>query len=301
MGKYILFISLLLLSLFNLSAQNNARQAYVKKYKSLAIREMQRTGIPASITLAQGILESGCGKSTLARKANNHFGIKCHNWKGPYIRVDDDKKNEKFRKYKSAEHSFRDHSHFLTTKSRYAFLFKLNPKDYKGWAKGLKKAGYATARTYASMLIRIIEEEQLYRYDNLSKHEIKLYAKAGNINSLTERVEINNKCRFVKIKYGDTFHALSKNFDMSIGKIRRYNELQRKHILKVGEIIYLQKKKGKAAKGNEYYIVKAGDSLHDIAQKYGIRLKRLCRYNYMKKDTRLNEGEKIYLRGKAKF
>lgn len=301
MGKYIVTICILLVSIFNLSAQNTARKAYIKKYKHLAIKEMQRTGIPASITLAQGILESGNGRSRLARKAKNHFGIKCHDWKGPFIRVDDDRKNEKFRKYKSVEHSYRDHSNFLTTKGRYSFLFRLNPKDYKGWAKGLKKAGYATARNYAHMLIRIIEEEKLYKYDNLSKKEMKLLANAKNLNSLTERVQINNKVNFIKIKKGDTFYAISDNFDISINRIKRYNELSKHHTLKVGEIIYLQKKRGKAAKGNEFHIVKEGEDLHDIAQKYGIRLKRLCRFNYIKKNVELMEGEKIYLRGKAKF
>ncbi len=301
MGKHILFIGLFILSIFKINAQTNVRQDYVMKYKHLAIKEMKRTGIPASITLAQGILESGSGQSRLARKANNHFGIKSHNWNGPYIRVDDDKKNEKFRKYKSVEHSYKDHSHFLTSKNRYASLFKLNPKDYKGWARGLKKAGYATASNYDKMLIRIIEEEQLYKYDNLSKKEIKQYANSNNINSLIDRVETNNKRHYVLLKSGDTYYSISKSFDIPARRIRRYNELHRKHVLKAGEIIYIQKKRGRAVKGKEIHFVKAGESLHDIAQKYGIRLKRLLKYNYMKKNTVLNEDEKIFLRGKARF
>jgi LysM repeat protein len=301
MGKYILCISFLVISVFQLYAQNPARKAYIRKYKHLAIKEMQRTGIPASITLAQGLLESGNGRSTLARKAKNHFGIKCHDWKGPFVRADDDKKNEKFRKYKSVEHSYRDHSDFLTTKRRYAFLFKLNAKDYKGWAKGLKKAGYATARDYAKRLIKIIEEEKLYKFDNLSKKEMKLLATGNNLNSLTDRLEKINKLNCIKIKKGDTFYAISENFDLSIRKLRRYNELPKNCILKVGQIIYLEKKKGRAARGKEYHIVNKGEDLYDIAQQYGIRLKKLCKFNYIKKNEKLIVGEKIYLRGKAKF
>ncbi len=138
-------------------AEKSPRKAYINRYKKLAITEMNRTGIPASITLAQGLLESGNGKSTLATKANNHFGIKCHDWTGPSIEIDDDKKDECFRKYKDPYQSYKDHSEFLTTRSRYAFLFKLRPTDYKGWAKGLKKAGYATHPKYAHMLIDIIQ------------------------------------------------------------------------------------------------------------------------------------------------
>ncbi len=301
MGKHILFISLLFISFFDLYAQNTDRRTYIKKYKHLAVKEMQRTGIPASITLAQGLLESGNGKSTLARKAKNHFGIKCHDWKGPFVRVDDDRKNEKFRKYKSVEHSYRDHSDFLTTKSRYAFLFKLNPKDYKGWAKGLKKAGYATASDYAKRLITIIEDENLHEFDNLSNKELRLLASGNNTNSLTERVETNNKVSFIKIITGDTFYAISQNFDLPIRRIRRYNELPKGCILEVGQIIYLEKKRSKASRGNEYHVVEKGDDLYSISQKYGIKLKKLCKYNYINKNEELIEGEKIYLRGKAEF
>ena len=142
------------------------RKDYIKEYNSLAIKEMKRSGIPASITLAQAMLESDNGNSTLARKANNHFGIKCHSsWKGAKVYHDDDKRNECFRKYKSIYSSYIDHSDFITNNNRYQFLFELSLSDYKAWAKGLQKAGYATSRTYAELLIKIIDNNQLYVYD----------------------------------------------------------------------------------------------------------------------------------------
>jgi flagellum-specific peptidoglycan hydrolase FlgJ len=148
---------LLVLNLWGQNKRKITRSEYIETYKGLAMTEMRRTGIPASITLAQGILESGNGNSTLAVKANNHFGIKCHDWNGPSIKQDDDRKNECFRKYRNPEKSYKDHSDFLTGRSRYAFLFDLKPDDYKAWARGLKKAGYATSSSYASALIKIIE------------------------------------------------------------------------------------------------------------------------------------------------
>lgn len=149
-----------------LLAQSKSRSQYIEEYHELAIKEMNRVGIPASITLAQGMLESGNGNSTLARKSNNHFGIKCHNdWKGKRVYHDDDRKGECFRKYKTVYQSYIDHSDFLTGKQRYASLFELKTTDYKGWAKGLKKAGYATDPKYAHRLIEIIEENNLDRFD----------------------------------------------------------------------------------------------------------------------------------------
>lgn len=158
-------------------AQRQSTEQYIHLYKKTAIREMQRTGIPASITLSQGILESGSGNSRLAKKGNNHFGIKCHDWRGKRIFEDDDLRGECFRKYRTADESFIDHSDFLTGKSRYASLFSLHPKDYKGWAKGLKKAGYATARDYAKRLIVLIERYKLYQYDEISTQSMAEYSK----------------------------------------------------------------------------------------------------------------------------
>ena len=163
-----LFCALLALSL---SAQS-VQQQYIEKYAPVAVAEMQRSGVPASITLAQGLLESGSGRSTLATKGNNHFGIKCHSkWTGDTIHADDDRKNECFRKYKSADESFRDHSDFLRYSDRYKFLFELERTDYKGWAYGLKQAGYATDPTYASKLIKYVEDYNLSRYDTLTPEQ----------------------------------------------------------------------------------------------------------------------------------
>lgn len=169
MNKFYFFFIFCLVCYQVAAANRIADNHYIKKYKDLAIQEMDRTGIPASIKLAQGILESGCGRSELSINANNHFGIKCHDWSGPSFKKDDDRKNECFRKYKSPEQSWVDHSNFLTSRSRYSFLFELPKTNYKGWAKGLKKAGYATAPDYAQKLIRIIEEEKLFIYDRPGK------------------------------------------------------------------------------------------------------------------------------------
>ncbi|MGD2034569.1 MAG: glucosaminidase domain-containing protein, partial [Bacteroidales bacterium] len=168
MKKTVLIISLLFpLAAAAQNGRKMTRSEYIETYKELAMREMETHGIPASITLAQGILESGDGNSTLARRANNHFGIKCHDWKGKSIKHDDDARNECFRKYKSAEESYEDHSEFLSTRGRYSFLFEYEQDDYKAWAKGLKKAGYATSPTYSKALIKVIEENQLFTYDQL--------------------------------------------------------------------------------------------------------------------------------------
>jgi flagellum-specific peptidoglycan hydrolase FlgJ len=168
----IFFLSLKILA-FGQSI-NTQYEEYIAKYLAIAKKEMKLHGIPASITLAQGLLESGAGQSKLAKKANNHFGIKCHNdWKGRKFRHDDDKRKECFRKYGNAKHSFKDHSLFLTSKSRYAFLFDLKTIDYKGWAKGLKQAGYATDPNYPAKLIKIIEDYKLYKYDKNIKNKKK--------------------------------------------------------------------------------------------------------------------------------
>ena len=169
--------------------------------------EMRQHDIPASITLAQGILESGSGKGTLAANANNHFGIKCHDWNGPKIYHDDDKKQECFRKYSSPEFSFRDHSIFLISRDRYASLFKLKKDDYKSWAKGLKKAGYATDRKYSQKLIDLIERYKLYRYDDIVLKKKK------------------SKQKFYKVKKGDTLYSISKKFNISIDDLINYNNL----------------------------------------------------------------------------
>lgn len=290
---------LLLISIFTFG-QSGSRQAYIKKYKDLAIKEMRRCGIPSSITLAQGLLESGNGRSTLARKAKNHFGIKCHNdWKGPYIRMNDDRPNEKFRKYRKVEDSYRDHSDFLTGKSRYASLFRLNPKDYKAWARGLKAAGYATARDYASRLIKIIEDEDLHKYDNLSYRDSRS-RRGNNIkNALDRRVEVANTKPYLTIQKGDSFHAISQHFDISVSRLRKFNDMASNQRLKPGQRLYVKRKRRRAASGYDYHLVREGDTAYSISQKYAMKIKLVYKFNKLRRGQKLTVGERIYLRGKA--
>ncbi len=291
-------------------AQKLSRKEYIKKYKAWAVKEMKRTGIPASITIAQGLLESNNGNSRLARKAKNHFGIKCHNWNGPSIKSDDDRRNECFRKYRSAYDSFIDHSNFLTTRSRYAFLFKYSATDYKRWAKGLKKAGYATNPRYAQHLIRIIEEEKLYRLDRgqdikdvtISHNKSWQQPETEFVSSdpYGARLEQTNGVHYILTRSGDTFYSISKNLGISIRKLKKYNELSKRGSLKTNQRLYLGTKKRKAARGHNYHIVKKGETLYDISQLYCIRLKHLCKMNRVSKRYRVKPGMRIYLRRKKR-
>ena len=281
---------------------------------------MKRTGIPASITLAQGILESADGNSRLAVKANNHFGIKCHSsWKGKTIRKDDDKKNECFRKYKSAYDSYMDHSDFLTRGQRYAFLFDYKTTDYKKWAKGLKKAGYATSKTYATRLIQIIEDYKLYRFDtNDYKHEATadnketkvskskkekeskekkiLISKEDYAVQLGRTVKLNNNVKYVVAKSGDSYSKLTNEFQMLRFELYKYNDAKKGAKLKKGDIVYLQPKRNKAKKGQDYHVVKKNESLHSISQKYAIKEKKLIKLNQLKKGQKLRKGSKLKIR-----
>lgn len=301
----------LLIGSLNLLAES--RKDFIRKYKHIAIREMERTGIPASITLAQGILESGCGESELAVNANNHFGIKCHDWEGDTYTMDDDEQDECFRKYKNAEQSWIDHSEFLVSRPRYAGLFSLKTTDYKAWAKGLKAAGYATNPKYADMLIRIIEEEELHKYDRNIKHpgntppptitveefaeSISSQSRPGNV-SYRNREEMRNGIICIEAIPGDSFEKIAGYYGIKLKKLLLYNDKTDTH-LKPGQLVYLKRKKTKAARGYEFHRVKAGDTLYEISQKYGLRLKNLSRYNYLSPDSPLTEGEKIFLRQKA--
>ena len=285
------------------------RQEYIDTYKSIAMEEMRRTGIPASITLGQGILESGDGNSKLARKANNHFGIKCHdNWDGRRMRHDDDAKNECFRRYKNPEESYKDHSDFLTGTSRYAFLFKLDPEDYKDWAKGLKKAGYATSSSYARRLIDIIETNQLYKYDQdvIASAGTNSFVKnnGDKIADIDEnesagggrQILINNRVKYIIAKSGDTFDKLAEEFDKLSWELPRYNELSADSQLIAGQRIYLQPKRNKAAAGEKYHIVQEGETMYSISQRYGIKLEKLYEKNNMTPGTEPKIGQKLSLR-----
>ena len=276
--------------------RNSRYVTYIDKYKDLAIEQMKEHKIPASITLAQGLLESGAGMSELARKSNNHFGIKCGgSWKGRTVRHDDDARQECFRAYKNPRDSYEDHSTFLTRGARYAFLFKLDITDYKGWARGLKKAGYATDPSYANRLITIIEDYDLYKYDRKGVYsERKLRKNPWLMNP--HQVYIANDIAYIVARNGDTFKDLGKEFDISWKKLVKYNDLQRDYTLVEGDIIYLKSKKKKASKPYTVYVVKDGDSMHGISQKYGIRLKNLYKMNRKDGEYVPEIGDRLRLR-----
>jgi LysM repeat protein len=304
---FILLFILLCISVYG--QEKLSREEYIKTFSELAMREMYRVGIPASITLAQGCLESNNGNSTLATRGNNHFGIKCHDWQGRKIYHDDDKRNECFRSYASAYESFMDRSDFLTTKDRYAFLFELNPHDYRSWAKGLKKAGYATAKNYATLLIRIIEENELYKYDLMVlEGELDQFIDSlgvendlANQSNLSDRkVLLNNNIEYVLSEAGDTPESLRRELGMYKNEIYRYNNLYKGARLDPGTIIYLQPKRSKAARGNEVHVVEEGQTMYDISQIYGVKLKHLYRKNHMAEGEQPLEGTEIYLRRKKR-
>jgi LysM repeat protein len=298
-------MGLLYLTGMHISGQTNTRGEYIADFSELAMREMARVGIPASITLAQGCLESNNGNSSLAVKGNNHFGIKCHDWTGRKIYHDDDRRRECFRKYSSAYDSYMDHSEFLTTKSRYASLFELSPHDYRGWAKGLKKAGYATANNYATLLIRIIEENELYQYDlmvlngTLDDIDTSTYLADPGMGRMRE-VLLNNRVEYVLSEPGDTPESLRAELGLYKNEIYRYNNLYKGAKLEPGSIIYLQPKRRKAAQGNEVHQVKEGQTMYDISQIYGVKLKHLYRMNFMMEGEQPLEGTEINLRRKKR-
>jgi len=280
------------------------RDDYITTYSDLAMREMIRAGIPASITLAQACLESDNGNSRLARTGNNHFGIKCHEWTGRMMYHDDDARGECFRSYESPYQSFIDHSEFLTTKPRYASLFELPLHDYRGWAKGLKKAGYATAPNYADLLIQIIEDNQLYRYDLLVL-EGGLDAGADTTLSLAfhddearRDVMVNNRVEYIIAQPGDTPESVRREMDLYANEIYRYNNLYRGASFEPGQMIYLQPKRRKAARGNEFHTVQEGETMYDISQIYGVKLKHLYRMNRMSEGAQPLTGTRIFLRRK---
>ena len=292
--QFIILAIVSMLCTFSLQAQKRSRQyeEYIKKYRELAVEEMKKYHIPASITLAQGLLESGAGQSTLARKSNNHFGIKCGgDWQGKTVSHDDDARGECFRAYKHPKQSYEDHSKFLAGRSRYASLFKLKITDYKGWAKGLKKAGYATNPRYAEQLIGIIELYDLHQYD--TKGGLKWIKENPN----PHQPYIANDLLYIVVRSGDTWKAISKEFDISQKKLRKYNDLYKGYNLQVGDILYLEEKNKRADKEHIVHVLRAGESMHSISQKYGIRLKNLYKLNKMQpEDPAPATGEILRLR-----
>ena len=277
-----LILSLLTITLclaIQAQPRNKQYESYIKKYRELAVEEMKKYHIPASITLAQGLLESGAGQSELARKSNNHFGIKCGgDWRGKTVSHDDDARGECFRAYKHPKDSYEDHSKFLVGRPRYASLFKLKITDYKGWARGLKKAGYATNPRYADQLIGIIELYELYKYDE------KNYLKWIKKNPNPHQTYIANDLLYIVVRAGDSWKSISQEFDISQKKLRKYNDLYKGYALQVGDILYLEQKNKRADEDHIVHVLRAGESMYSIAQKYGIRLKNLYKLNKMHED-----------------
>ncbi|MGM9762787.1 MAG: glucosaminidase domain-containing protein [Candidatus Cryptobacteroides sp.] len=326
------FIVILLAAVccFTASIQT-VQKEYIAKYSEIAVSEMYRSGIPASITLAQGLLESGSGRSELATKANNHFGIKCHNdWTGAKSYHDDDRKGECFRKYAKAEDSFMDHSDFLRYRDRYKFLFDLKTTDYKGWAYGLKRAGYATDPEYPSKLIKLIEDYRLYEYDEVrpskdggkpSKDDKKPKRDKHTENVLPEpplRLEqvkplsdeqkayfsfamsremySQNGVPFIYAMEGETYDSIAKNYNLFSKEIRRFNDVTGKGELVPGSVVYLQAKKSQTAKGLDKYVWEEGDSLIGIAQRFAVTVKSLKKMNGIKDESLIRPGDVIKLR-----
>ena len=317
-------LALLLTLLFPLSlfAQRITPEEYIQTYKDIAIREMKTHKIPASITLAQGLLESGAGNSALAREAKNHFGIKCHKgWEGDTYIMDDDAKDECFRKYRNAEESFKDHSEFLSGRSRYAALFDLEITDYRGWAKGLKAAGYATNPKYAQLLIDRIDLYDLTKYDKIAlgqmtdddqlpdiapEDELLELAYSPNDRSVFELVDMtaekrfiyeNNGVRFVFAKEGETPESLAAAFGVKYKKFCEYNLLRRpdEMVFHSGDVVYLEKLKNKNWKAKKY-TVQEGETLRDVALRFAVKPERILSKNSLKEGTRLRAGQVIWLR-----
>lgn len=291
-----LFISFLLICVSaDAQRKNSSYVRYIDQYSSIAVKHQAKYGIPASITLAQGILESGAGQSELARKSNNHFGIKCHSdWRGGRAYHDDDFRGECFRKYKRVEDSYDDHALFLTGRPRYANLFALNVKDYKGWARGLQKSGYATDKAYANKLIKMIEDYELYKFDSAKRGKKPQSSPSKVISKRT--VYKTHGLIYVYAKENDSFDDIANDMDFKPKELQKYNEVPRDFPLQMGDIVYLQMKKKKADKPNYDHVVQIGESMHSISQAYGIRLKNLYKLNKKKDDYIPEEGDVLKLR-----
>jgi uncharacterized FlgJ-related protein len=273
-----------------------SKQEYRLKFEQIALNHQLEYHIPASITLAQGILESNSGNSILAKKANNHFGIKCHtNWTGEKIYIYDDATNECFRSYSSAEESYKDHSEFLKNGNRYQFLFSYSVDDYKNWAYGLKKAGYATNPGYAELLIKIIEDLNLNKIQENLKTQF-----SSNYASLANEIQIqthSNDVNFVVVKQGDSFFQIARKAGLTLRQIHKYNDFdKKKETLKVGDIVYLEPKRNRS-KTKKEIILEKPMTLREVSQKEAIRLKPLMRKNQSSSpDEQLPKGEKVFLR-----
>ena len=311
--KRILIALFLLLGVVCLVAKDDTPQErYIKKYADMAVKEMIRSGVPASITLAQGMLESGNGQSRLAVQGNNHFGIKCHKgWEGKTLHHDDDAPGECFRVYESVADSYKDHSDFLRYRDRYKFLFDLERTDYKGWAYGLKKAGYATDPGYPAKLIKYIEEYDLARYDVLEKtEEVEVPLPPHRIEApvlamaneefnfpLTRELYSINGVPFVYALEGETYKSIAKYYHLFHKEILSFNDLKKDQTLLPGTVVYLSYKKNHSPAGLDKYIVaEDGEDFHAICQRFALKEKSVLKLNGLKKVPQLREGDEIKLR-----
>ena len=317
-AKYLIATALTLCLCISLNADSR-REGYFRRWSDVAMDQMAASGVPASIILAQGALESADGTSRLAVEANNHFGIKCHNWQGPKIRHDDDFKNECFRSYDSAEESFRDHSDFLRYNDRYAFLFDLDPSDYKGWARGLKKAGYATDPLYADKLIKIIEDYKLYQYDfpgtreqggkivlppsptkleSSRKVEAPLNFRSRSLGSVVIEYTFYEKhgLLYIIATGTETYASLARQFNLFRGELMRYNDVKRDQTIPAGSIVYLQPKRNQSTRDLAKHVVEEGETMYSLSQRFGVKLKKLYKYNNMVPGTEPQVGRIINLR-----
>lgn len=284
--------------------RNRIYEDYIKKYSPVAVQHMERYNIPASIKLAQGLLESGAGMSDLARRSNNHFGIKCHrNWTGPRVYAADDLPNDCFRKYSRVEDSYRDHSEFLVSGGRYRDLFKLSTTDYKGWARGLQKSGYATDRAYANKLIKLIEDYELYRYDDRKYRRGVTRAQRAQQRA-TEAAQVTwthqpyktHGLVYVIAVDGDSFESIAREFGFKAKDLQKFNEVPEDFPLSDGDIVYFQKKKPRADKPYFEHVVQVGESMYSISQKYGIQVRNLYRLNKKSYEYIPEEGDILKLR-----
>ncbi|MFM1875749.1 MAG: hypothetical protein RL266_1486 [Bacteroidota bacterium] len=303
----------------NRQGEKLSRQDYIELYAPFAVQEMLISGVPASITLSQGILESGDGNSTLAREANNHFGIKCHGmWEGKKYHMDDDAKGECFRVYETVFDSYRDHSEFLRSRERYAGLFQLRITDYKGWANGLKDAGYATNPKYPALLIKIIEENDLTKYDRMksppegklpvhgdsaqNKKNAKDQSSKSSDSMITgqqRQMYLRNEIRYIRVEEGDTYRSLEYLLQVREWQILNYNDKAKGSPLVPGEIIYLQPKRNRSAQ-KDYHFVVEGETLRWISQEYGVKLKKLYKYNELNTGEEPSVGQKVWLRKRTR-
>lgn len=311
MKKLIYVITATILS-SNLFAQRISPDEYIHTYCSMAVAEMKRSGIPASVTLAQGILETECGNSDLVKKSNNHFGIKCKStWTGESVTHTDDAPNECFRKYSNPADSYKDHSDYLKTSPRYAALFQLAPSDYKGWAYGLKRAGYATNPQYPQIVISNIEKYNLQQYDNLTEQDFdnlavnKLLSAqkpvvqniAVDITAIENSIKLKNKINGLKALMapkGTSLLVIASKANIDLGKLLEFNDLSTDGLINDEQVIYLEKK---PKQGNrDFYIVLQIETLYDISQNNAIQLKYLLELNNMDENQTVQKGTKIKLR-----